>query len=329
LAWSSLWTPFPQIEYDLMSEPEVSVIIPTYNRSSLLRDAVDSVLGQESDAVYEIVVVDNNSKDDTPAVVQSLIKQHPGRMSYVVETQQGNAYARNRGVKEARAPIIGFIDDDVTVESNWLTSLKNALDSHPELSFVGGKVLPQWSTPPPSWLTPEHWSPLAVLDYGPDELPIAGNSPRGLLTANIAFRRSVFDEVGTFSPHLQRVKNAIGSMEDTEFLLRVCRSGRKGMYLPQMVARAPVDSERLSKDYHRRWHTGHGHFYAVMGDPEWERSSFRLAGVPGHLYKQTASHALNWLTSTLTANADAAFTHECRLRFFNGFFRQRRRQQGS
>lgn len=312
-----------------MSAPEVSVIIPTYNRSALLREAVGSVLRQEGGVAFEIIVVDNNSKDDTPAVVRSLMDQHPGRITYIVETQQGNAHARNRGVKEARAPIIAFLDDDVTVESNWLTSLKNALDSHQDLSFAGGKVLPQWTTPPPSWLTPEHWSPLALLDYGPDELTISGNSPRGLLTANIAIRRTVFDEVGQFSPHLQRVKNAIGSMEDTEFLLRVCRSGKKGMYLPQMVAYAPVDTERLSKEYHRRWHTGHGHFYAVMSDPEWERSSFRLAGVPGHLYKQTAAHALNWLTSTLTANTDAAFTHECRLRFFNGFFRQRRRQKNS
>lgn len=308
---------------------EVSIIIPTYNRSALLRDAVNSVLAQDSPTTFEIIVVDNNSKDDTAAVVRSLMDQHPGRLSYIVETQQGNAHARNRGVKTAGAPIVAFIDDDVTVESDWLTSLKNALDSRAELSFVGGKVLPEWATPPPSWLTPEHWSPLAVLDYGPDELIIGGNSPRGLLTANIAFRRSVFDEVGTFSPHLQRVKNAIGSMEDTEFLLRVCRSGKQGMYLPGMVARAPVDDERLSKEYHRRWHMGHGHFYAVMRDPEWERSNFRLGDVPGHLYKQTAAHALNWLTSIITANKDAAFTHECRLRFFNGFFRQRRRQPRS
>lgn len=311
------------------NEPEVSVIIPTYNRSALLRDAVNSVLAQDGPTPVEIIVVDNNSKDDTAAVVQSLMDEHPGRLSYILETEQGNAYARNRGVKTARAPVIAFIDDDVTVESNWLTSLKNSLDSRAELSFVGGKVLPQWTTTPPSWLTPEHWSPLAVLDYGPDELIIGGNSPRGLLTANIAFRRSVFAEVGSFSPHLQRVKNAIGSMEDTEFLLRVCRSGKQGMYLPDMVARAPVDSERLSKEYHRRWHTGHGHFYAVMRDPEWERSNFRLLGVPGHLYKQTATHALNWLTRTITANTDAAFTHECRLRFFSGFFRQRRRQPSS
>jgi len=87
-----------------------------------------------------------------------------------------------------------------------------------------------------------------------------------------------------------------------------------------------VDLERLNKSYHRRWHTGHGHFYAVMRDPEWERSSFRVAGVPGHLYKETASHALGWLSRIVTGNTDAAFLHECRLRFFSGFYRQRRRQ---
>jgi len=302
---------------------EVSVVIPTYNRSALLRDAVNSVLGQDTRIPFEIIIVDNNSQDDTADVVRSITDP---RVRYVLEREQGNAHARNRGVVEATAAVIAFIDDDVTVASDWLTSLKQALDSRPDLSFVGGKVLPQWDGPPPSWLTPEHWAPLAVLDYGPDELIIAGNSPRGLLTANIAFRRSVFAEVGTFSPHLQRVKNFIGSMEDTEFLMRVCRSGKQGMYLPSMIASAPVDVERLSKSYHRRWHTGHGHFYAVMKDPEWERSSFHLAGVPGHLYKQTAAHAFNWLSRTVTGNSDAAFTHECHLRFFRGFLHQRRRQ---
>lgn len=310
----------------MASEVAVSVVIPTYNRAAMLRNAVNSVLAQDTQTPFEIVIVDNNSQDDTESVVRALIAEHPDKVRYVVEREQGNAHARNRGVQTARGGIIAFIDDDVTVERDWLSTLKNLLDSREDLSFVGGRVLPQWDGPPPAWLTPDHWSPLALLDYGPDELIIGGNSPRGLLTANIAFRRSVFDEVGTFSPHLQRVKNMIGSMEDTEFLLRVCRSGRQGLYSPRMIARAPVEVERLSKTYHRRWHTGHGHFYAVMSDPDWERSSFRLAGVPGHLYKQTFTHALKWLTTRATGNTDAAFTHECHLRFFRGFVRQRRRQ---
>lgn len=309
----------------MASQVEVSVVIPTYNRSALLSNAVRSVLAQDSQTPFEIVIVDNNSQDDTPRVARALMDEHPGRLHYVVETQQGNAHARNRGVQTAKGAIIAFIDDDVTVEPNWLTSLKKVLDARADLSFVGGRVLPEWTGTPPAWLTPEHWSPLALLDYGPDELIIDVNSRRGLLTANIAFRKNVFAEVGTFSPHLQRVKNAIGSMEDTEFLLRVCRSGRKGIYSPDMIVRAPVEVERLTKTYHRRWHTGHGHFYAVMRDSEWERSKFRLMGVPSHLYKQTAAEVVMWCSRVLAGNASAAFASECRLRFFYGFFRQRRR----
>ena len=307
-------------------EPEVSVVIPTYNRSALLRSTVDSVLDQDTQTTFEVIVIDNNSSDDTKAVVDSLMEKYPGRMRYVVERKQGNAHARNRGIEEAKGAIIAFVDDDVTVDKNWLTSLKTILDSRTDLSFVGGKVLPQWNGPPPSWLTPDHWAPLALLDYGTGELPIGGQNPRGLLTANVAFRRSVFKETGMFQPDLQRVKNMIGSMEDHEFLLRVCRSGKHGLYTPDMISTTHIEPERLTKAYHRRWHTGHGHFYAVLADPDWERSKFRLAGVPAHLLKETATNAFKWLSRMLTGKIDAAFVNECRLRFFSGFFRQRRRQ---
>lgn len=308
-------------------DTEVSIIIPTYNRSELLLNAVSSVLRQnDSQLTFEIIVVDNNSRDNTREVVFSLREKHPQRLRYIVETQQGNAYARNKGINSAKGRIIAFIDDDVTVENNWLKSVHAALASRNSLSFVGGRVLPRWSETPPSWLTPDHWSPLALLDYGSDELDISGSNPRGLLTANIAFRRNVFDEVGMFSPNLQRVKDRIGSLEDHEFLLRVCRSGKHGVYLPEMIATASVDSKRLTKHYHRRWHTGHGHFYALMRDPEWERSKFRLMGVPGHLYKQTAAHAVIWFSRVLR-NTDSAFIHECHLRFFRGYFLARQHER--
>src|SRR6185369_16589560 len=310
----------------MSNEPEVSVVIPTYNRSALLRSTVDSVLKQDTQTTFEVILIDNNSSDDTKDVVASLIETYPGKVRYVVERKQGNAHARNRGIEEAKGAIVAFVDDDVTVDKNWLTSLKTILDARSDLSFVGGKVLPQWNGPPPSWLTPDHWAPLALLDYGNDEFAISGNSPRGLLTANIAFRRNVFEETGMFLPDLQRVKNMIGSMEDHEFLLRVCRSGKQGIYTPRMIATTHIDTERLTKAYHRRWHTGHGHFYAVLADPDWERSKFRLAGVPAHLFKETATNALLWCGRVLRGKTDAAFVNECRLRFFSGFFRQRRRQ---
>jgi glycosyltransferase involved in cell wall biosynthesis len=312
-----------------VNPPDISVVVCTYNRAALLTRAVESLFAQTTDGTqFEILVVDNNSNDNTRAVVESLQTGAPVPLRYIFEARQGNAYARNTGVEEAQAPIVAFIDDDVVAASTWVSAIKSGFDRYPQLSFIGGKVLPLWESDPPRWLTREHWAPLALLDYGDKEEEIAGHMPLGLLTANIAFKKEVFAEVGRFSPSLQRVKDRIGSMEDTEFLMRACRSGKMGRYLPDLVTWGSIDPERLTKAYHRRWHTGQGHFYGVMNDPEWERSSFRLAGVPGHLYRESARNAMTWLMRILSGKRDEAFVNECRLRFFRGFLNQRRTPGG-
>ena len=304
-----------------MKPPDISVVVCTYNRAALLREALRSLFAQKAqDLTFEIVVVDNNSSDDTPATVESLKAESPISLRYFREPRQGNAYARNTGVEKAESSIIAFLDDDCTADENWLATIKSAFDRDPELAFVGGRVLPVWQSDPPSWLNTAHWAPLALLDYGIEARKISGQKPLGLLTANIAIRKAVFDELGGFLTSLQRVKGSIGSMEDHEFLQRICRSGRRGLYLPELVTWAGVDPERMTKAYHRRWHTGHGHFYAVLNDPEWERSKFQLAGVPSHLFKETAKQAVSWCSRVLTGKSDAAFESECQLRFFYGFF---------
>ncbi len=310
-----------------MSRPDISVVVCTYNRAALLRRALLSLFAQKTEKrSYEIIVIDNNSADDTPTTVEALKAESPVNLCYFRETRQGNAYARNAGVEQAKASIIAFLDDDCIADENWLSNIKSTFDRDPELAFVGGRVLPVWESDPPSWLSTSHWAPLALLDYGTEERKISGQTPLGLLTANIAVRKEVFDQLGGFLPSLQRVKGSIGSMEDHEFLLRICRAGKRGLYIPDLITWAGVDPQRLTKAYHRRWHTGHGHFYAVLNDPEWERSKFSLAGVPSHLYKETALQVLRWCASILKRNPDAAFVNECRLRFFRGFFLQRQRQ---
>jgi glycosyltransferase involved in cell wall biosynthesis len=310
-----------------LNTPDISVVVCTYNRAALLEKALRSLFAQNAEpSSYEIVVVDNNSADETPQVVESLKAESPVPLRYFRESRQGNAYARNAGVDQAAGSIIAYMDDDVIADKSWVYLIRDAFAHEPELSFVGGRVLPVWEEEPPSWLTEEHWAPLALLDYGPEPLDIEGQSPRGLLTANIAIRREVFAEVGGFLTSLQRVKGTIGSMEDHEFLMRMCRSGKRGKYLPDLITWAWVDPERMTKEYHRRWHTGHGHFYAVMKDPEWERSSFRFLGVPGHLYRETVRNVGRWLMNILSGNGDAAFVSEVRVRFFRGFFKARLKQ---
>jgi glycosyltransferase involved in cell wall biosynthesis len=302
--------------------PDLSVVICTYNRPELLRLALTSLLRQSPASVtYEVVVVDNNSTPETRAVVDE-IAQTDARVQYVRETRQGNAYARNTGVAEARAPIIAFLDDDVTVRDGWVELIARTF-KETNADFIGGKVLPRWEQPPPSWLGTAHWAPIAALDYGDAPLSLTADNQLCLLTANIAFKKDLFAQHGEFLAAVQRAGDSIGSLEDHEFLTRLFRAGVAGLYVPEMIVDAYVGNERMTKEYHRRWHTGHGHFYAVMNDQEWERSSFRLLGVPGHLYRETARNALVWFTRVLSGKNDAAFVNECHLRFFRGFLRQR------
>jgi GT2 family glycosyltransferase len=135
------------------------------------------------------------------------------------------------------------------------------------------------------------------------------------------------DRVGGFSPLFQRVKDGIGSLEDDEWIRRLWQSGGRALYVPDLVAYTSVPSSRLTRQYHRRWHSGHGRFYALLRADEFERSSKGvILGVPAHVYRATLACTGAWIASLLTGRTDDAFTHEVRLRFLRGFFSQRVRE---
>jgi glycosyltransferase involved in cell wall biosynthesis len=305
---------------------DISVIISSYNRCGLLPRALNALLEQESEGVsYEIILVDNNSTDRTRQVVESFKELGHSNLHYVFEPRQGVSYARNTGIKRASAQVIAFTDDDVVVSRNWIVTIKRMFYEHPEVDCIGGKVLPEWSNDPPAWLTRENWSPLALQDYGCELFYINRDKSLCLVSANLAFRRSVFDRIGRFAPELQRVKDGIGSMEDLELLIRFWRAGGQSLYVPSLVVTTEVPQERVKKAYHRRWHKGHGHFYAMMRADEIEHSSRRrLFDVPAHLYRQFVMDALCWLKHCVSGNQGRAFICESRLRFFAGFFLTRR-----
>jgi glycosyltransferase involved in cell wall biosynthesis len=206
-----------------MPQPKLSVILPTFNRAASLPLALGALLRQSADpASYEIVVVDNNSTDGTAAVVAH---HDRGRVRLVAESRQGLSYARNTGLEAARAPIVAFTDDDVEVAPDWVETILAALDRQPDIDGVGGRVLPAWQGSRPRWLTRDHWAPLALQDHGDSRRVFDRGTPVGLIGANVAFRREVFDRVGLFSPEVQRVKDGIGSTEDHELLTRLYEAG--------------------------------------------------------------------------------------------------------
>lgn len=304
--------------------PDVSIVICTYNRCELILAALRRLLAQDTGGLsIEIIAVDNNSTDGTARALKTFVDAAPN-VRHVLEPRQGISHARNLGIKLARAPIIAFTDDDVLVPADWALRIAAAFDGNKGIDCVGGKVLPAWPMKPPAWLTRDHWSPLAILDYGDAPCVLDERDPRCLIGANIAVRRHVFDQLGGFSPEVQRVRNGIGSIEDHEFLIRFWNMGGRALYLPDLVVTAPVDACRMDKPYHRRWHEGHGHFHAVMRSSHLERSQTgRLFDVPAHLYRQFARDTAGWIARLATGRFDDAFRPETRMRFFKGFVRKR------
>lgn len=306
---------------------DISVVISTYNRCEMLRAALESIVAQRANGTtYEVIVVDNNSTDETRGVVEAFAGNGHAPVRYVLEERQGVSHARNAGILNARAPIVAFFDDDVRVSPDWVATIKRLFDSYRNADCLGGKVLPIWEQEPPAWLTRDHWAPLALQDYGDAPLVVDAANPICLISANLAFRRASLERIGLFGAALQRVKGGIGSMEDYELLVRLWNAGGHGVYVPELIAHTVVTADRLAKKYHRRWHTGHGHFYALMRAEEMEQGAARLFDVPAHLYRKALSDAAGWLVKTFSGKAGARFAYETELRFFQGFFRERYRE---
>ena len=306
---------------------DISAVITTYNRCEMLAMALEALLGQKAGGVrYEVVVVDNNSTDNTRATIEALIAKGHANLRYVFEPKQGIAYGRNAGMAAARGDIIAFTDDDVVVTDNWIAVIKRAFDENPDVEYIGGKILPDWTEPPPKWLTVDHWWPLALLDRGDKRFYIDASNPLCLPTANASFRRELFSRIGLFSPEFS-------GREDHELFVRLWQAGGQGLYEPDLVVMARVQPERLLKSYHHRWNTTTGKFNSLMrldeiiapdGTLGNERPhKVRLFGVPGSMYREFMTESLGWLKQSVFGDEGIKVRHENRLFYLAGYVSKR------
>jgi GT2 family glycosyltransferase len=313
-----------------MGEPwAVTVVLCTYNRAALLAPALQRLLSQSADApLYEVVLVDNNSVDETRAVIERYIASSVTPVRYVFEPRQGLSNARNAGIAAARSEIVAFTDDDVLVAEDWVQVIKRAFDEHPDIECLGGRILPVWPSTPPAWLTRLHWvGPLALQDCGDHPFIVDARRPVCVAGANFAFRKRVFARLGLFSPDFPR-------SEDTEFMLRLWRTGAGALYVPEMRAFAAVQPERLTKAYHREWHSNIGRCNARMELEELTASDgglrsaippvARVLGVPRFAVRLLAREALAWVVATARRNEAQAFWRETQMRELVGYMLESR-----
>ncbi|MEO1591617.1 MAG: hormogonium polysaccharide biosynthesis glycosyltransferase HpsE [Cyanobacteria bacterium J06632_22] len=233
---------------------DISVIICTYNGAAQLPVVFERLLHQavDTNVEWEIVVVDNNSRDRTASVVQGYQRRSAfrGRLRYQYEPQQGIAYARRCGTKVAKGELLAFLDDDNLPQLNWLQAVYDFGRQHPLAGAYGGQIVGRYEAEPP-----ENFSRiacfLAVIDRG--DRPFRYDQLRRWLFpagAGVIIRRSAWQSVPA-SPTLAGVSggslNAKG--EDIEMLSHIRRRGWQIWHSPTLRIEHVIGRDRISAPY--------------------------------------------------------------------------------
>lgn len=279
---------------------KISVILCTYNRCESLAMALDSItLSILPESVeWEVLVVDNNSHDQTPEVVAEFCRRYTGRFRYLFEPQQGKSYALNSGIREARGGVLAFTDDDLTVDPTWLRNLTASLDGG-QWAGAGGRTVPAKTFSPPRWLAVNGRStlgPLGMFDPGAEPGPFT-EPPIG---NNMAYRREMFEKYGGFRTDLGPRPGSEIRSEDTEFGQRLLSAGERLWYEPSALVYHSTPERRIQKGYFLAWWYDKARAdireRGVPSDTRWF-----VAGVPLILFRRLAVWILRWMLAVKPA----------------------------
>ncbi|MCC5608093.1 hormogonium polysaccharide biosynthesis glycosyltransferase HpsE [Nostoc sp. CHAB 5834] len=232
---------------------DFTVAIPTYNGESRLPELLERLQNQlhTENLTWEIIVVDNNSTDNTAKVVQTYQKnwQCPYPLKYCFEARQGAAYARKTAVAEAKGKFIGFLDDDNYPVSNWVSAAYAFGEKYPKAGAYASQIHPDWEVEPPENF--QRIAPfLAITERG--NLPLLYEAAKKLLppSAGLVVRKQAWVKSVPDKPILTgRVKGNMLTSEDLEMLSYIQKSGWEIWYNPEMEISHKIPKFRLQKDY--------------------------------------------------------------------------------
>jgi len=231
-----------------MPNLRITVAVITYNRSRFLRETLTGLVRQQYPAdKWELLVIDNNSSDDTRDVVASFMASSPSPR-HVLEMRQGLDHGRNRAIDEAKGDILVLVDDDILMEPTWLEQMAAPFfsDRAHSIGVVGGEVIPIFPDGIPPWLEGSHWPLGFRTDPGP--LPL-DQAPMG---ANFAFPKWVFTRFGKFDTRLDRKGGKLFGGGDSEMIRRVRAVGLDAWFVPGAKVLHQIPASRLTVGYATR-----------------------------------------------------------------------------
>ncbi len=225
---------------------------------------MQSITEQLANRLYEVIVVDNGSTDQTKEVC-SYFEKRITNFVYCYEDEPGQLTGRHKGTELSKAAVISFIDDDVELNPEWINSVVQLFTDHGSVSIIGGPCLPRYQSYPPSWLS-YFWQPtpfggnmclpLSLIDIGCDIQEI---DPLYVFGLNYSIRKKVLLELGGFHPdcipvHLQKYQGD----GETGLSLRAKSHHCKALYAASVFLYHQVPQERLTTAYFEKWYYYNG-----------------------------------------------------------------------
>lgn len=248
----------------------IDVVICTYNNAAMLDQALTAMAQQQvaSNVEWQVLVVDNNCTDETPAVVDRHLQtgEIPG-LRVVQEPQQGLNYARLRGIRETIGDWVAFIDDDCLLASDWVEQVAKFALAYPACGAFGSRVILDWQVPPPAYVLKFGYA-FAQQEHGTEPKPVSC-----LVGTGIVISRSALLDIGWI--HQQFMRDRVGkkliSGGDVELALRLAAK-YKLWYAPACQLKHIIPSRRTTRQYLLKINYGLG-ISQLYGDSMlWSRS---------------------------------------------------------
>lgn len=274
---------------------DLTVAIPTYNGEHRLPEVLDKLKTQLSteSIAWEILIVDNNSTDNTAGVIQEYQKNWtlPYALRYTRETQQGASFARLKAVREAKGKWIGFLDDDTLPAENWVAAAYQFGSKHPQAGGYGSRVCGDYEVEPPPnfekiasfFAITERGSQPHLYEPQMKMLPPSA----GLVVLKQAWCESVPSKLFLSG----RSERSILNSEDLEVILYIQNSGWEIWYNPEMEIYHKIPRQRLERDYllYLMRSTGLArHYIRMLRFKRWQKPFIFPIGLARDFYKAIA-----------------------------------------
>jgi len=246
------------------NKPIVSVVVSTYNRVDLLERCMQSLQEQNANRkVYEVLIIDNNSKDSTKSAVRKYTDKVKN-FRYFKEKKQGLSHAKNRGWKESRGEYVAYIDDDAISSKDWVKEIIDFIKRYPKIVAFGGPYFGYTNGKKPKWLPPKYGN----FSLGDRERPI--KTPyESLSGSNTVFKKKVLKRQGGFKTDLGMKGDKLLYGEETKLIFDLVENRHEVYYSPNIKVRHLISKKKYSVIWHFKNGYIRGYQWSIIHSKEY------------------------------------------------------------